>query len=147
MPVKLLHFAVYCDDDRWVMDPYLPNAVIQHPTWADIEEAIRRLDTDCYPYVWLFRAEHAEEDDLADFDVIGGEGVYAFECRLNGIEYSYFDPTHSDEEVPVWRSDQGWQCPEKYVCYDVDTVLKAARYYCEHGVPDPDLIWQERLIP
>ena len=147
MLIKLLHFAVYCHDDRWVMDRYLPHATIQHPTWEDIEAAIRRLDKDCYPYVNLFRAEHAEEDDPIDFNVIGGDGEYAFDCRVADTEYRYFDPTQSDKEVAIWLSDQGWQCAETYVCYDVTVVLQATRYYCEHGTPDPSLTWQERQLP
>lgn len=48
--------------------------VIADPTWAQIEEAIRRLDRFHYPWVWL-RLTEAESDDNY-MTVMGGDGAY-----------------------------------------------------------------------
>ncbi len=142
MLVKLLQVHRYREDGSQMEPEDIANL-----TWRQIEESIRRLDRFCYPFVMLYCAENAEEDDLPDFDVIGGESMYAFECRVDCTEYSYVDPSQGEEEMWVWVSDQGAAFPERNICYDIDIVLQATRYYCDHGTPDPKLNWQERLIP
>ena len=142
MLVRLLQATIYREDGWtwWTED-------IPDPTWDDIEASIRRLDRYCHPFVMLFREPYAEEDELPDFNVIGGEGMYALDCMDNHTQYHYYDPTHGDEEIELWLSDQGYATKEKDVCYDINTVLKATRYFCEHALPDPDLTWQTRQLP
>ena len=137
MLVQLLRVTIYRESGwDWRVED------IRNPTWDDIEGAIRRLDRYRYPFVWLFRAVDAAEDAVPDFTVIGGEGVFAFDCMTDGTTYRYYDPTHGDEDIDIWRSDQGAVFEEKYCCYPIDIVLRATRYFCEHGAQDPGLIWQ-----
>jgi hypothetical protein len=116
---------------------------IRHPTWPDIETSILRLDQFQLPFIWLFNSADAAEDALPDFNVIGGNGLYAFDCRAEGREYRYHNPLGGDTEVTLWRRDQGWDCAEKYVCTRLDTVLQAVQYFCTHSTPDPTLSWEE----
>lgn len=82
-----------------------------------------------------------------DFSVMGGEGMYTLESIIDGAYYRYYDSTLGDEEVQVWRSDQGYACEKKYCCLSLDTVLRATRYFCEHGGLDPAVSWQLQSHP
>jgi hypothetical protein len=120
---------------------------VQNPTWEAIEAAIQRLDRFRYPFFWLFRELDVAADDVPDFTVIGGEGVFAIDCRANDTDYRYFDPTRGDGEIVVWRSDQGAAFEEKYCCFSTATVLQATRFYCEHGAPDLSFTWESNSLP
>jgi hypothetical protein len=135
--VHLLDVTIY-DDKGW---PWRTER-IRNPTWDDIELAIRRLDRFCYPFVWLFQDVDATEDAPPEFNVLGGEGEYTMDYGPEGTELRYFDPTPGDDEIEVWRSDQGYACQAKYCCPSLDTVLRVTRYFCEHGTFDPSVIWQ-----
>lgn len=140
MLVKLLRAIVYGQDGRvWWTEGGTA------PAWVDIEAAIRRLDRDRFPFIWLFQRVPVEEDALPDFNVIGGEGCYAFDCRVDGVEYRYHEPRHTDGGTVLWRSDQGYVAPAEQVCCDIAMVLQAARYFCAHGAPDPGLPWWPRI--
>jgi hypothetical protein len=54
-------------------------------------------------------------------------------------------PERGDEEVAVWTSDQGFADAERHICRDLEAVIRAARYYDEHGGFDPSLPWGEGL--
>ncbi|WP_420125472.1 hypothetical protein [Longimicrobium sp.] len=41
----------------------------------------------------------------------------------------------------VWESDQGYGDRARHMCFDIEAVLQAARYYAEHGF-DPHLTWE-----
>lgn len=137
MIVKLLRVTIYAVDGPgyWAED-------ITDPTWGDIEAAIRRLDRDRFPFVWLFREACAEEDALYDCSVLGGEGAYAVDCRTDGMWYRYRGAPDAGGEVVLWRSDQGYTAATRGVCRDIETVLRAVRYFCAQGRPDPRLTWQ-----
>ena len=138
MRVKLLAIALYeSNGHQRRMEK------IRYPRWLDIEASIRRLDQYQLPFIWLLNSVDATEDASPDFNVIGGKGLYAFDCRAEGREYRHCNPLGGDQEITIWRSDQGWDCAEKYVCTTLDIVLQAAEYFCAHGTPDPTLPWEE----
>lgn len=110
-------------------------------SWDDIEVAIRCLDRFNYPFVWLFQSADVEEDALPDFDVMGGKGEYYLDSYADGCFYRYYDPSRGDDVIEIWQSDQGYTPEEKHCC-SLDTVLRATRYFCEHGTLDPDLRWE-----
>ncbi len=80
---------------------------------------------------------------VPDFNVIGGKGLYAFDCRTEDREYRYHNLLGGDTEITLWRSDQGGDCTEKYLCAALDIALQAAQYFCAQGTPDPTLSWEK----
>ena len=117
------------------------------PTWAEVESAIRRLDRDRFPIVFLWPTtdesahEVTEENEL--FQVVGGDGAYWLAVTADGyFERRLDDPEQGDEEVEVWESDQGYVTEARHVCTDVDAVLRAARHYAERGGFAPGLPWE-----
>jgi hypothetical protein len=117
--------------------PWFTEAV-KHPSWLDIEAAIRRLDRDHFPFICLFCDEQAADTAVPDFTVLGGLSAYTF-----GPEHSlFFDETHSNEEIHVWLSDQGASFPDKQVCHDLETVLRATKLFAEIGQLDKSLTWK-----
>jgi hypothetical protein len=110
--------------------------------WAQIETAIRRLDKVEHPWISLALQENAWDDPDADrIDVIGGKGDYWIGVVKHGRQLRYYDATQGEELVPVWTSDQGFTTEAKYVCHDVERVLKAAKCFCETGEPEPTIRW------
>jgi hypothetical protein len=111
------------------------------PTWQQIEDAVRALDR----YQWVsVLLELAEEQ--GSLDVFGGRGKFAIECCMAGeLDRSYCDESkpNGNEEVRIWESNQGADMEEKYVCDDIDLVLKVARYFAEQGKPYPRVYWEQ----
>ncbi len=150
MEVHLLRGAIYGDDGRkWRTEE------IREPTWADIEAAIRRLDRFHYPFVWLYLNAESERSRVTDdralipgsipnFDVMGGEGEFAMTAHSNASYQRYYDLSRGEEMIEIWRSDQGATFEKKYCCLSLDVVLRATRYFCEHGALDPGLTWQSQ---
>jgi hypothetical protein len=102
-----------------------------HPTWQQIEDAIRALDRYSFVSVSLCLSE-----GRGDLDVFGGRGRYAIECRLAGEpERCYCDESkaNGEERVRIWESNQGAYVEEKYLCDDIDLALRIARYFAERG--------------
>ena len=87
MRVNILTIAMYKSDGQ-----YSRTEKISYPTWLDIETPIRRLDQFQLPFIWLFNSADVAESALPDFNVIGGKGLYAFDCRTEGREYRYHNP-------------------------------------------------------
>jgi hypothetical protein len=137
MRVQLMCVTLY-DDDGWTWR----TEEVRNPTWETVEATIRRLDRFRYPFVWLFRSAEVEQDPLPDYSVIGGEGEFAMDWNADGAYHRYYDQSRGDEEIEIWRSDQGATFEAKYCCSSLDTVLSATRYFCEHGTLNPGLIWQ-----
>jgi hypothetical protein len=142
MVVQTLRITIYSPDgSTWRTEEKV------HPHWRDIEAAIRRLDQYCYPFIWLYRADHLEENDPYDFDVIGGNDLYALDGIAKGKSFTYVRPDGGAELIRVWRSDQGFETAARYVCQDIDTVLQATKYFCDYGTPDPRLTWEWGELP
>lgn len=137
MRAKLLDVTIY-DDDGWTWR----TEEVRNPTWDEIEAAIRRLDRFRYPFVWLYRSAEVERDASPEFSIVGGEGEFAIELIADGSYHRYHDQSRGDELIEIWRSDQGATFEERYCCSSLDTVLRATRYFCEHGALDPSLVWQ-----
>jgi len=122
-------------------DGYQTHAT-KNPTWEQLEAAIRALDHHRLPFIFIgLRDECRGEDCLS---VLGGPKGYAISVAdSDGGWLQYCDPSHTGGEVPVWTSDQGYYPSERYVTYDLDLVLKVARYYAERGQLDPAVQWEE----
>ena|SRR5581483_3160653 len=135
MKVKILEWVVY-EKDGWTWK----SVEKYNPSWAEIEASIRRLDQFCFPFVWLKLADDDEEGFL---NVVGGNGIYAIEGYTEEEgQRRYWNENHSTTRIiKVWLSDQGFETEELYVCYDIDIVLKVARYFAEHGALDPTINW------
>jgi len=110
----------------------------ENPTWQDIEAAIRRLDRDQFPFIYLFRDPEASKSDVPDFTVMGGDKAYVFGPE----ETLFYDETHADTKIAVWLSDQGASFSDKQVCHDLEVVLRATRLFSETGQLDPGLKWR-----
>ena len=69
MQIKRLDITVY-EQTGWDDN----TRKIQHPTWREIEEAIRDLDRFTHPFVLFYLNEDAAEYDQPDFEIVGGDG-------------------------------------------------------------------------
>lgn len=137
MKVQLLQVTIYNDSGgAWRTER------VHHPTWDGIEAAIRRLDRFRYPFIWLYRSAEVDQDTPPEFNVMGGEGEFAIDSIADGAYHRYYDQSRGDEEIEIWRSDQGATFEAKYCCSSLAIVLRATHYFCEHGALDPDLVWQ-----
>jgi len=126
---------------------YPPNArryetrAVDEPTWADVEASIRNLDHHERPFVFLGLEDNDHESDC--LSVLGGPRGYTITGTLGSERwYQFADPTHGDDEVAVWTSDQGFYPPARNVCYDLDLVMKIAKYFCEQGQLAPFVQWE-----
>lgn len=133
----MLHITVY-EADGWTWR----TEQIANPTWEAVEAGIRRLERFRYPFVWLYRTIDPEPGMSYDFNVIGGKGEFGMDSMADGTYYRYYDQSRGDDMIEVWRSDQGATFEAKYCCPSLDIVLRATRYFCDHGTLDPSLVWQ-----
>ena len=113
------------------------------PSWADIEEAIRRLDRDKYPSIWLHLTDPVDQDGPQGLNIMGGRGEYALSISLPGQLVYYDDPKRGDEVILIWESDQGSSLPERSLCNDVDFVVAIARHFADTGRPHPGSEWRK----
>ena len=139
MKVKLLVVTIY-DADGWTWR----TEEVRKPTWEAIELAVRRLDRFRYPFIWLFKSGEVERETPPEFSVVGGEGEFAMDSMTRSTYHRYYNQSRGDDMIEVWRSDQGATFEAKYCCSSLDTVLQAARCFCEHGRLDPNLTWQSQ---
>ncbi len=135
MEVKLLSITHY-KETGWGWH----NEEIECPTWAQIEEGIRRLNKFRRPFIKIALGDDAPEAGY--LSVVGGDGVYSLSAELGNSFPSYYDASKSDAEIAVWTSDQGYYPEEKYVCYDLELVLKIAHHYAQFGELSPAVVWQ-----
>ena len=111
------------------------------PHWEQIEEAVRSLNHYCLPFFFIGLRNRCEGEDC--FSVLGGPNGYAITAEVKEQGWvQYFDPSHTGDEVPVWTSDQGFYPLERYVTYDLELVIRVARYYAVHGRLDPYVQWE-----
>ncbi len=116
---------------------------VPEPSWEQIETSIRRLDGHRFPYIYLILAEGPPVEQ--EMNVMGGQGLYRVAVTLNGYFHRrlYF-LGQRPERVQIWTSDQGGWEYRRHLTPDLALVLRAARYFCEHGDFDPELGWEER---
>src|SRR5262249_43448892 len=120
---------------------------VRDPRWADIEEAIRRLDRHRFPFLhlWPCADENTHDYDHDVFEIMGAEGAFCLQARFAGNFHGGFVyPKGGEEEVAVWTRDQGFAQAERHICRDIEAVLRAAHYYARHGGFDPSLSWERR---
>jgi hypothetical protein len=139
MPVRCLTIVVYDEKGKdWHFEK------TASPTWEEIVASIYRLDKFCYPWVWLFIGDEDEDASVDCLTIMGGEGVYWLGLTAGKYDQlRLFDPKKSPQEVELWTSDQGFSDQEVHVTYDVDLVLRIARYFGETGEPLPQAMWEK----
>jgi hypothetical protein len=107
---------------------------IADPTWAQIEQAIRRLDASTHTEVAI--------DNHGHMSVGGGDGRY-FMSIFTDDERSLIasDPSkNADDKVHLVTGGQKALLPARRIV-DTETALKAARSFFETGRPDATLSW------
>lgn len=113
------------------------------PSWRAIEAAIRRLDRDEWPYIWLHTAEPVEgempENGLC---IMGGRGEYSLFLWKDGGEIHYLDASRSDAPIRIWESDQGSVRRERHLCNDLSLVLTIARRFAESAELHSAVRWE-----
>ena len=116
------------------------------PDWQIIESAIRRLNRDEWPFLWLHTnppVGDASPDNM--LSVMGGCGEYRISLLISdGVsdsEIYYFDPSRGSSTVQVWKSDQGFEASEDELCNDIERVLLIARYFADNAKISPDAYW------
>lgn len=131
---------------RLQIDRYEPDGwthrveTIDAPEWADVEAAIRALDSFARPSLRLLL--DAGRDDEECMAVMGGGGAYWLAVTAGPHDQRrLFDREKPAEEVVLWRSDQGFADDGRHVC-DLGVALRAARYFADHGDCDPGLAWE-----
>lgn len=116
----------------------------RHPDWAAIETAVRRLDRNEYPFVWLHTAEPVDGDVPENaLCIMGGRGEYSLFLSRDSGEVHYYDETRGDAPVRIWQSDQGSVTTERNLCNDLPTVLRVARHFAGTGELLPEVGWEE----
>jgi hypothetical protein len=113
-----------------------------NPDWQTIDAAVKQLDRDVYPFVWLQIGKHVEwdEPELA-LNVMGGRGEFAL-CIFRKGHHLYFrDPSRGKKVIEIWESDQGSRAEERELCNDLNLVLKIVQHFAESGEPYPGVQW------
>ncbi len=115
----------------------------RQPNWLDIETAIRRLDRDEWPFLWL----HTEEPPEADFPnnmfcVMGGRGEYDLCLYRDEHEIHYQNANRNDEIIPIWESDQGLDACLKNLCNDLPLVLELTRWFVDREELHSGVTWK-----
>jgi hypothetical protein len=115
-----------------------------NPDWTAIEEAVRRLDRDEWPFIWLHTEEPLEYDMPNNmFCVMGGRGEYNLALYGGGGEFHYRDNLRSDEVIRIWESDQGSYVSYNNLCNDLLLVMEITRRFVERGELHPDVAWEK----
>ena len=118
---------------------------VLHPTWDQVEQAVRRLDRCLFPFIWLYTTPAADSDsDVPQFEVVGGDGAYVVVLRSDSSDHRgriLQNPSGGDDEIDVWISDQGASFAAPDVCPSLDEVMRVTRHFFDHGAPAPDTLW------
>jgi len=137
--VKRLDVIVYTDDGR----SWHTEATVR-PSWSLIEQCIRRLNKFAYPFLFLCLSETQEDEDER-LEIMGGEGDYWVAGTFDGyFQRRFVNPDGGDDEIAVWTSDQGFGDAARYICHDVDVVVRVARYFFDHREFDPSVAWENQ---
>lgn len=122
---------------------------VLHPSWDQIEAAIRRLDRRAHPILILWPTEDAashQHDEFCErFEVSGGAGLYWIAANHDGyLQRQFLNPAGSDQDVEIYGPliEQGFGAPERHICRDLELVLRAARCYAERGGFEPTVSWE-----
>jgi hypothetical protein len=136
LAIKVLEVTEYPPGGRGYTTRATPD-----PTWDEVEAAIRALDHHRLPFIFIGLRDACRGEDC--LSVLGGPRGYAMSAADSaGGWLQYCDPRHTGGEVQVWTSDQGFYPLERFVTYDLDLVLRVARFYAERGLLDPAVRWE-----
>ena len=114
------------------------------PDWPAIDAAIRRLDRNEWPFVWLHLAPPIEDEPPeGGLCITGGRGEYSLLSPRGDRFLRYRDTTRSQTWVRIWESDQGSEERERSLCNDIGRVLAIARYLADRAELDPSATWVE----
>jgi hypothetical protein len=135
MLVKRLESEVFDLDSRYRVETVL------NPDWHAIETGIRTLHRYRRPAIRLYLTEDKDDDDY--MTIMGGNGLFWVAVTTGPYDQRrLFNPDRGSDEVPLWTSDQGFSDYEFHTTGQIDDVLAAARYFCEHADCDPRLNWE-----
>ena len=138
MRIKLMKVFEY-DSTGWNCQ----ETAVRHPSLDEMQTAVRRLNKFEYPFVWFFTSEDVRNDAIPNFSVMGGNGDYvllSFDGKSPERRMKF--PSHDDELVDVWLSDQGCEINERYVCHDLSFVLDVLANFAKTGKFPADAIWE-----
>jgi hypothetical protein len=115
---------------------------MENPSIEAMEAAILRLNKFQYPILFFFSSERAASDEIPEFSIVGGDGDYVLSAACDGnVERQMMFPSHGDERIDVWLSDQGCDFVDKLVCHDIDFVLRVLKSYANEGTFPSDVVW------
>lgn len=126
---------------------------IVDPTWEEVAGAIRRMDGERFPLVFINLSKSIERKDMnvlrdPGFVINGGQGKYSIMCPGRGRSHLWYcDPARGEKAVDIvapYLRGLLTAVASKYVCRDVEVALRAARCFCETGGCDPNTPWSER---
>ena len=117
-----------------------------YPSWDQVETSIRRLDQFKWPFVWLLLGEGADWGAMEEegyLNIMGGNGIYSVDGATpsDGRKRLSVSKHSREKRVDIWLSDQGSFTVELFVCYELETVLRVAKYFSAHGRLDPSVEW------
>jgi len=118
---------------------------ILSPKVSDLETAIRRLDRDEWPYVWLHTSEPLKDEFPNNMlEVMGGRGEFAITLYKDGDEICYVDDSRRNQGdyIEIWESDQGRDVIPWGLCNDLATVLDIVGYFNGHSALSPKYTWK-----
>ena len=140
IPLPTLKFARYTGQYEWTSHE------VSDPTWNQIETALRRLDQFEYPYVWLLLGSGADWSLMEKegyLNILGGNGIFCVDgaTPLDGRRRLSLAHHSRETRLDVWLSDQGFSSEERFVCKDIETIIRLARHFSIHRRLDPRLEW------
>jgi hypothetical protein len=137
--VKRLDVIVYTDGGRsWHTESTV------RPSWSLIEQSIRRLDKFAHPFLFLCLSETQGDEDER-LEIMGGDGDYWVAGTFDGyFQRRLVNQDGGDGEIEVWTSDQGFGDAERYICHDVEEVVRVARHFFDHRGFDLSVIWEDQ---
>ena len=79
---------------------------------------------------------------------MGSQGDYWVAGTFDGyFQRRLVNRDGGDEEIQVWTSDQGFADEGRYICHDVEMVVRVARYFFDHRDFDPGVAWEDQPQP
>jgi hypothetical protein len=132
-----LKSLTFCEWDG----PHCESTHVPGPRWEDVSEAICRLDNSHFNDVYLQRDEDPEHFWLC---IGGGAGRYLITGAAEEGQYpTVLDPTHTGVgKVELLLGGQIGLYPVSWI-QDLETALKAAKRFYEHGDFGGDLHWEK----
>src|SRR4051794_7639485 len=101
--------------------------VVDHPSCAQVQAAIRRMEYYCHPIVTI--ATDAEEQHAP----FGRQWSAPVRRGRSYRDMAFARSDGFDREVRLWASDQGYYCRERNIIRSRRKVLDLARAFFETG--------------